>query len=63
MSFPPGMTAATGVDTLTHSVEGYTATLAHPLTDAIHLQAITLLRKYLLRAYATERTRTPDTTR
>jgi alcohol dehydrogenase class IV len=51
VSLPPGMTAATGMDALTHSVEGYTATLAHPLTDAIHLQAITLLGKYLLRAY------------
>jgi alcohol dehydrogenase class IV len=36
---------------LTHSVEGFTATLAHPLTDAIHLLAIELLGKYLLRAY------------
>ena len=51
VSLPPGMTAATGMDALTHSVEGYTATLAHPLTDAIHLQAIALLGKYLLRAY------------
>ena len=51
VSLPPGMTAATGMDALTHSVEGYTATLAHPLTDAIHLQAIGLLGKYLLRAY------------
>jgi alcohol dehydrogenase class IV len=50
-SLPPGMTAATGMDALTHSVEGYTATLAHPLTDAIHLQAIKLLGKYLQRAY------------
>ena len=51
VSLPPGMTAATGMDALTHSVEGYTATLAHPLTDAIHRQAIELLGKYLLRAY------------
>ena len=51
VTLPPGMTAATGMDALTHSVEGYTATLAHPLTDAIHLQAIGLLGKYLLRAY------------
>lgn len=51
VTLPPGMTAATGMDALTHSVEGYTATLAHPLTDAIHRQAIELLGKYLLRAY------------
>jgi alcohol dehydrogenase class IV len=51
VSLPPGMTAATGMDALTHSIEGYTATLAHPLTDALHRQAIELLGKYLLRAY------------
>jgi alcohol dehydrogenase class IV len=51
VSLPSGMTAATGMDALTHAVEGYTATLAHPLTDAIHRQAIELIGKYLLRAY------------
>ena len=50
-SLLPGMTASTGMDALTHSIEGYTATLAYPLTDAIHLRAIELLGKYLLRAY------------
>jgi alcohol dehydrogenase class IV len=50
-TLPPALTAATGMDALTHSVEGYTATLAHPLTDAIHRLAIELLGKYLLRAY------------
>jgi alcohol dehydrogenase class IV len=50
-TLPPPLTAATGMDALTHSVEGYTATLAHPLTDAIHRLAIELLGKYLLRAY------------
>jgi alcohol dehydrogenase class IV len=50
-TLPPALTAATGMDALTHSVEGYTATLAHPLTDAIHLLAIQLLGRHLLRAY------------
>jgi alcohol dehydrogenase class IV len=50
-TLPPALTAATGMDALTHSVEGYTATLAHPLTDAIHRLAIELLGKSLLRAY------------
>jgi alcohol dehydrogenase class IV len=50
-TLPPALTAATGMDALTHSIEGYTATLAHPLTDSIHLLAIELLGKYLLRAY------------
>jgi alcohol dehydrogenase class IV len=50
-TLPPPLTAATGMDALTHAIEGYTATLAHPLTDAIHLLAIELLGSYLLRAY------------
>ena len=50
-TLPPGITAATGMDALTHGWKSYTATLAHPLTDAIHRQAIELLGKYLLRAY------------
>jgi alcohol dehydrogenase class IV len=50
-SLPPAMTAATGMDALTHSIEGYTATLASPLTDAIHLRVIELLGRYLMRAY------------
>jgi alcohol dehydrogenase class IV len=50
-TLPPALTAATGMDALTHSIEGYTATLAHALTDAIHHTAIELLGRYLLRAY------------
>jgi alcohol dehydrogenase class IV len=50
-SLPASLTGATGMDALTHSVEGYTATLASPLTDALHLKAIELLGNYLLRAY------------
>jgi alcohol dehydrogenase len=42
-SLPASMTAFTGMDALTHAIEGYTATLAGPLTDTIHLKAITLL--------------------
>ena len=48
---PAGLTAATGMDALTHAVEGYTATLASPLTDALHLKAITMLGNDLPRAY------------
>ena len=48
---PAALTAATGMDALTHAVEGYTATLASPLTDALHLKAITMLGNDLPRAY------------
>lgn len=50
-SLPASLTGSTGMDALTHSVEGYTATLASPLTDAIHLKAIELLGTSLLKAY------------
>ncbi len=50
-SLPASLTGATGMDALTHSIEGYTATLASPLTDALHLKAIELLGSSLLRAY------------
>jgi alcohol dehydrogenase class IV len=48
---PAALTAATGMDALTHAIEGYTATLASPLTDALHLKAITMLGNDLPRAY------------
>ena len=51
VSLPAALTGATGMDALTHAIEGYTATLASPLTDALHREAIELLGKYLLRAY------------
>ena len=51
VTLPPGLTASTGMDALTHAIEGYTATLAYPATDALHLAAIELLGKYLLRAF------------
>ncbi len=50
-TLPPHLTGATGMDALTHSVEGYTATLASPLTDALHLKAIQLLGGNLLQVY------------
>jgi alcohol dehydrogenase len=50
-SLPAALTGATGMDALTHAIEGYTAALASPLTDALHLKAIELLGRYLLQAY------------
>lgn len=37
MGMPPGLTAATGMDALTHSVEAYMSTIATPVTDAAAL--------------------------
>ena len=46
-SMPKGLTAATGMDALTHAIEGYTTKAAWALTDALHLEAIRLIAKQL----------------
>ena len=47
LTMPPGLTAATGMDALTHAIEGYTARVSEPLADAAALYAIELVAKYL----------------
>ncbi|MBO8138196.1 MAG: iron-containing alcohol dehydrogenase [Desulfotomaculum sp.] len=49
---PPALTAATGMDALTHAVEAYVSTAATPLTDSAALMAIKLISKYLPMAVA-----------
>jgi len=49
---PASVTAYTGVDALTHAVEGYTSTLAQPLSDSLAVSAIRLIAKSLRKAYA-----------
>jgi alcohol dehydrogenase len=43
LSVPPAVTAATGMDALTHAIEAYTATCAEPLADAAALYAVELI--------------------
>jgi alcohol dehydrogenase len=49
-SMPAGLTAATGMDALTHAVEAYVSTIANPLTDSAALMAMKLIAKYLPKA-------------
>ncbi|MCJ2181279.1 iron-containing alcohol dehydrogenase [Novosphingobium sp. 1949] len=44
---PASLTAATGMDALTHAVEAYVSTAATPLTDASAVKAISLIGEYL----------------
>ncbi|SEQ42647.1 alcohol dehydrogenase [Amphritea atlantica] len=50
VDMPPALTAATGMDALTHAVEAYVSTAATPITDACALQAIRLIGQYLRKA-------------
>ena len=49
---PPALTAATGMDALTHAIEAYVSTAANPLTDAAALMAIKMIQQYLPKAVA-----------
>ena len=46
-SMPKGLTAATGMDALTHAIEGYITKGAWELSDMFHLKAIEMISKHL----------------
>ena len=46
-SMPKGLTAATGMDALTHAIEGYITKGANPITDMFNLKAVELIGKSL----------------
>ena len=50
MGMPASLTAATGMDALTHAVEAYVSTIATPVTDCAALKAVELIGKFLRRA-------------
>jgi choline dehydrogenase len=51
VDLPPEVTAGTGMDALAHAVECYTMAYAQPLTDAVALQAIDYVGRYLRVAF------------
>ena len=50
MELPPFITAATGMDALTHNMEAYLAKMPHPLCEGIALEGISLISKSLEKA-------------
>jgi len=52
VGMPSELTAATGMDALTHAVEAYVSTIATPITDACAIKAIELIAGYLSKAVA-----------
>ena len=56
MSAPKGLTAASGIDAVTHALEAYVSMLATDYTDGLALQALKVIFKYLPTAYENGRT-------
>ena len=54
-SMPKGLTASTGMDALTHAIEGYTTKAAWEMTDMFHIKAIEIIGKSLRSAVANEK--------
>jgi alcohol dehydrogenase len=52
LGLPPGITAATGMDALTHAVEAYISLIATPESDRHALEAVSLIMRHLPRVMA-----------
>lgn len=52
VGMPPSLTAATGMDALTHAIEAYVSTIATPVTDSAALMAMQLISENLRSAVA-----------
>lgn len=54
-SMPKGLTASTGMDALTHAIEGYTTLGAWEMSDMFHLEAINLFQSIFVALLKTSR--------
>jgi alcohol dehydrogenase class IV len=50
MSAPPAVTAATGIDALTHCLEAYANNFSHPMTDVLAIEGIRIIAENLVNA-------------
>ena len=62
-TMPAGLTASTGMDALTHAIEGYTTQGAWEMSDMFHLKAIELISKNLRDAVAEAKSGVPGSGR
>ena len=53
MNAPKGLTSASGIDALVHSIEAYVSMMSTEFTDGLALEAIKIIFEYLPRAYET----------
>lgn len=51
VTMPPEVTASSGIDVASHALEAYVSTEASPITDALAIDALKLVFRYLKRAY------------
>lgn len=51
MTAPKGLTAASGIDAVTHALEAYASIMATPFTDGLAIQALKVIFEFLPRAY------------
>ncbi len=51
LSMPPALTAATGMDAITHGIEAYVATKYHPIAEGVALQALRMLSANIQKVY------------
>ena len=51
LGMPPALTAATGIDAITHGIEAYTATKYHPIAEGVALQALRMLNANIQKVY------------